>query len=634
MPIKYIPYFPNTVEGQALLDSFTRTRRALSYRDNDKVISKILRGMPYYEVEEQEQVGESSDNMVIRGECISACAYLNDKGIKVDLVYIDPPFASGADYAKQVYIRKNPLLAENISNVEEQLETDELKSFEEIMYGDIWKKEDYLNWMYENLMAIKSVMSETASIYVHLDWHIGHYVKIIMDEIFGEDNFRNEIIWYYADYMQGNATTGYARKHDNIYFYTKNEKYIFNRISEKLEEPVERNKVVWDKETKTLKVARDNNGKIIYEQFDSKIIDSVWSIGQTSVTRKTSSENVFYDTQKPKKLLHRLIELRRMVEASTKRHNDDNKSMVVADFFGGSGVTALVAHETHRNFIHVDIGINSIQTTRDRLVEADANFNILEIKDGVNLFRNPKQTMEKLARLIPGLQQQVPGIGKFWFGALQDSKSGTVPVYVPNLVDSTERVLDIPLVNQIINEEIQNLDINTQKAIVYYIDVDDRKAIETFIKDHNPTTTKIELRDLKEILYAVVVDDEVKIQTNKISDGYEIIIEKFYSDRLKQKLAAFNEKRALQAMTKGSSFTPLTISEEGLELIEHISLDCENKDGPWRSSTEIKIDKNGYVSLDGNKTKTFWDGRIKSKDKPSRIKIRNISGDEIIKSIL
>ena len=198
MPIKYISHIPNTVEGQAILDNFVRTRRVLRYRDNDKVFDRVKRGLPLYEVEKIESIGNNPNNLVIRGECLSACAYLKDKGIKVDLVYIDPPFASGADYAKKVFIRRNPKLAENIAKAEEKLDIEELRAFEEKMYGDIWNKEDYLNWMYENLMAIKSIMSDTASIYVHLDWHIGHYVKILMDEVFGEDNFLNEIIWCYT----------------------------------------------------------------------------------------------------------------------------------------------------------------------------------------------------------------------------------------------------------------------------------------------------------------------------------------------------------------------------------------------------------------------------------------------------
>ena len=107
MPIKYIPYYPNTVEGQAILDNIIRSQRVLRYRENDKVYDRIKRGMPYYEVEPLETVGKPSENLVIRGECISACAYLKEQGIKVDLVCIDPPFASGADYAKNIYLRRN-----------------------------------------------------------------------------------------------------------------------------------------------------------------------------------------------------------------------------------------------------------------------------------------------------------------------------------------------------------------------------------------------------------------------------------------------------------------------------------------------------------------------------------------------
>src|SRR5690554_2776500 len=216
--------------------------------------------------------------------------------------------------------------------------------------------------------------------------------------------------------------------------------------------------------------------------------------------------------------------------------------MVVADFFGGSGVTSKVANDLGRKFIHVDIGLNSIQTTRDRLVEAGANFQILEIQDGVSLFRNPQQTMDKLAKLIPGLQQKTEGVGKFWFGSIQDSKLGTVPVYVPNLVDGSQKVLDIPAVNHILNEELQKLDIDVKKIIVYYVDVDDRKELEKFIKENNATQTVIELKDLKALLHHIVVEDEIETKTTKTDDGHEVEITRFVSDRLNQKINDFNEK--------------------------------------------------------------------------------------------
>lgn len=617
MPIKYIPYVPNTVEGQAVLDNISRTQRVLRYRDNDKVISKIMRGMPYYEVEKQEQVGEESENLVIRGECLSACAYLKEQGIKVDLVYIDPPFASGADYAKKVHIRRNPKLAEKIKKAEEELEIDELKAFEETMYGDIWQKENYLNWMYENLMAIKSIMSESSSIFVHLDTTIGHYVKILLDEVFGEEKFINEIVWHYNKFA--GKTTGFHSNHDVIYFYSSDENPVFNKIRIPVKNQRKQTARVWDSKLKKAVQKRDENGELIYYDQTDKGVDDTWNDIPLVNPMAKERKEIDYSTQKPEALLDRVI------KASS------NKGMRVADFFGGSGVTAKVAHDLGRKFIHVDIGINSIQTTRDRLVEAGASFQILEIKDGVSLFRNPQQTMDKLAKLIPGLQQKVPGIGKFWFGALQDSKLGTVPVYVPNLIDGSEKVLDIPAVNRIINEELQKLEINAQKAIVYYVDVDDRKALEKFIKDNNATQTTIELKDLKEILHAIVVEDEVETKTTKTKEGFEVEIVKFVSDRLNQKINDFNEKGNLQAINKGKKFSPITISEEGLELIEYLSLDCDNAAGVWSSSSEIKIDKLGYISVNGQKTKDFWDGKISADKKPLRLKIRNISGDETIK---
>lgn len=615
MPVKYVPFIPEPVEGQAVLNF----NRILKYKGADEVSMTLQRGMPLYEMEKQETVGENKDgNMIIRGECVSACAYLKEQGIKVDLVYIDPPFASGADYAKKVYIRRNPKVAEAIARAEQELELDELKAFEEKMYGDVWDKEKYLNWMYENLMAIKSVMSETASIYVHLDWHIGHYVKILLDEIFGEDRFINEIIWHYADYMQGNATNALPKKHDNIFFYTKSENYYYNRVTIPLEKPVKRNKVIWDGTTKTLKVARDAEGNIIYEDFYEKYLDSVWDIGQTSVTRVTSNEYLGYSTQKPSEIL------RRIIEASS------NKNMLVADFFGGSGVTAAVANKLGRKFIHCDIGLNSIQTTRDRLKADSAEFDVLEIKDGVQLYRNPVQTMDKIKSLIPGLKNE-DSLDSFWEGVITDSKLGTVPVYVPNLMDSSTKLLDKVLMNRIIHQAIPDLSSDIKKVIVYYVDITSEDEINKFIAEDDSTTVEIELRDLKTVLDDVVIEDYAEFHVDEVHEdlfgGYAVSIDSFASDRVQGKIAEFNNKNSLNTKKE---FTPITISEEGLELIEMLSVDCTAPEGEWHSDSEIKIDKNGYVIINGEKTKDFWDGRILCKEKPLRLKIRNICGDETV----
>lgn len=618
MAIKYIPYFPNTLEGQAVLDNFVRTKCVLRYRDNDRVEERIKQGMPLYETELQERVGKNEDgNLVLRGECLSACAYLKDKGITVDLVYIDPPFASGADYAKKVYLRRNPKVAEAIRQAESELDIEELRSFEEKMYGDIWNKESYLNWMYENLMAIKSVMSDTASIYVHLDWHIGHYVKILMDEVFGEDNFRNEIIWHYRT---GNLSfNNFQRKHDTIFFYVKNNEAYFKQ------QYVKEYYVQIYGPDKKLAMKGPNDGKDEYGEFKISQMDDVWNLSSVFTL---SNEHQAYATQKPEVLLERII------KASS------NEGMVVADFFGGSGVTAAVANRLGRKFIHTDININSIQTTRDRLLAAKAEFDVMEIKDGVSLYRNPVQTMERLKKLIPSLRNE-DALDKFWAGCIVDTKYGMIPVYLPNLMDGSTRVLDKPLMNHIIRKAMPDLPDNTKRVIIYYIDIDNRKKLERFIKERGNPLITIELRDLKQVLDNVVAEDfaewEVTEESTGLFNGWKIEIKQFQSDRVRQKIDEINKKNQLRVLkqkpkSKEKTFTPILISDEGLETIEWISLDCTTaeKSAPWQSDSEIKIDKLGCVIKNGVKTTEYWDACIRCDHKPLRMKIRNICGDETV----
>ena len=610
MPIKYIPFIPEPVEGQAVLNNFNRV---LKYKGADDINDTLRRGMPLYEMEKQETVGENADgNMVIRGECVSACAYLKDRGIKVDLVYIDPPFDSGADYAKKVYVRRNPKVAEAIAQAEQELDIDDLKAFEEKMYGDVWNNEKYLNWMYENLMAIKSVMSETASIYVHLDWHIGHYVKILMDEIFGEDRFRNEAIWCYSG--GGTPKHEMPHKHDTIFWYSIgsgdeewNDQWIFNVEYRAYSEG-------------TLQRGRTQvKGENAELRAEGTPINDWWT-DVPKITSPTDPEKLDYSTQKSEALLSRIIKM------------CSNAGMVVADFFGGSGVTAAVANKLDRKFIHCDIGLNSIQTTRDRLVADGAEFDVFKIKDGVQLYRNPVQTMDKIKSLIPGLKNE-DSLDSFWEGAISDSKYGTIPVYIPNLMDSSTKLLDKVLMNRILHQAIPELDSSINKVIVYYIDITSEDDMRSFIAADDSTTVEIELRDLKSVLGDVVVEDyvdyTVKECTEDLFGGYITVINSFASDRVMSKITDFNQK-AFASATGTKKYKPIVVSEDELELIEFISVDTTSSDGEWHSDSEIKIDRNGFVILNGNKTKDFWDGTIRSSAKPLRLKIRNICGDETV----
>ena len=630
MATKYISYYPNTLEGQALLDNFVRTRRILRYRDNDRIVEHIKRGMPLYEVESLEKRGANEKhNLMMHGECLSTCAYLKEQGVEVDLVYIDPPFASGADYAKKIYIRRNPLVQKAMKEAEQNLDNEEMKEFEEKMYGDIWDKERYLNWMYENLMAIKSVMSENASIYVHLDYHIGHYVKILMDEIFGEENFRNEIIWYYTNKMSGSTSPhDFVCEHDTVFRYSKGDSYTYNVITEEREEAVKQSKRV-KVDGKNMR-ARDEEGNIIYELSTDKKIKDVWKIPYIA---STDTQRVDYATQKPEALLVRVI------EASS------NEGMLVADFFGGSGVTAAVAHKLNRRFIHGDVNINSLQTARDRLVNAGAEFEIKEVKDGVRLFRNPVQTMDKLRdNLIPGLTANAKLDSQYWAGSIMDSKYGMMPVYLPNLLDGSKRVLDKSEMMNIIHKALPDLPDEVKRVIIYYVDVEEINGLRQFVEAENQQTLiEFELRDLKQVLDEVIMEDEAEWDLQEAKDplglsmGWKLQLKSFHSDRVAKKVHDFNEKGVLQtnkkrASGKSANFSKIKLSDEGLETIEWASVDCVNaeKNAPWHSDMEVKIEKMGTVTINGKKTQDYWDASIVSDDKPLRLKIRNICGDETI----
>lgn len=686
MPKKYVPFTPIVLDGQAILNNFTRTQRKLLYRDNDKVYETLKRGMPSYDLDVIEEVRKKGDkveqpdlldshsysepnetlkqNLLIQGECLPACAYLKDKCIKVDLVYIDPPFASGADYSKKIFLRKNPNMSNSSLRIDDKIDNKEMSSFEEKLYGDIWRKEDYLNWMYENLIAIKSIMNDNASIYVHLDEKISHYVKVLLDEVFGESNFRREIIWD-IQVLAGYKTiaNNWIRGHDTILYYVKGDKYVFNKQKQPhRKEYLDR----FDKKDKDGRMYFDGRGEIRYRdevEKEGKAVGDVWYDIMSFQQIPTSEERADYATQKPKTLLERVIK------------SSSQKGMVVADFFGGSGVAAIAADGLDRKFIHVDVGVNSIQTARDLLIQSGADFDIMRIRDGVNLFRNPVQTMDKLKKLIPGLLSY-EGLNQIWAGIINDTKYGAMPVYIPNLIDNSHKILDVPMLNLIINEAIPELPFEAGKAIIYYIDLEDENELNKFVRENSPVD--IEFKDLKELLSEVVIDDHVDYRITEKGKSYEIEIIKFISDRLIQAIDEYNQKRALQPQQadilesepdddidndyindedvqsiednddeddlenedseddvqekkKGKKkIEPIKISEDGLELIELISLDCTNQDGIWHSDSELKIDKKSFVILDGHKTNDYWNGKITSNKKPLRMKVRNIAGDEII----
>ena len=335
------------------------------------------------------------------------------------------------------------------------------------MYGDVWDKEKYLNWMYENLVAIKSVMSDTASIYVHLDWHIGHYVKVLMDEIFGEDNFVNEIVWKRSTSGSAKARAKrFGADHDTIYYYKIGEDYTFHQQyrpypqeeidkrfvnsdkrgrykdaelatyrKEKLEELEKEDRLIITKSGKY-------RYKIYLDEIEGVLVDSVWS--DIPIVNSQSSERIDYATQKPEALLERII------KASS------DEGMLVADFFGGSGVTAAVAARLGRHFIHVDIGG---ELHRDCARPPQEGRCLVQRLGGAGRGLPLPQSRADDGQdqgAHPGLKNE-DAVPEFWEGAIEDSRDGLVPVYVPNLMDSTTKLLTPDLMNRILREGLPDL---------------------------------------------------------------------------------------------------------------------------------------------------------------------------------
>lgn len=535
--------------------------------------------LTFYEAETAEEVRpkgktENGGNYLLRSDCLATCAWMREQNISADLVYIDPPFASGANYAKKIHLRNGGELKK---------ETAGLSIGEEVMYADIWQKEDYLNWIYERLLAIREVMSETGSIYVHLDWHIGHYVKILMDEIFGEDNFRNEIIWCYTF----GAARGkqFARKHDTIFFYSRNnnnESWIFN--ADKAKRP-----------------ARSN-----WAQTSG--IKEVTELDWWDIPSINNDERVDYPTQKPRELLERIIEV------------SSNKGMVVADFFSGSGTTAEIAHKLGRRFVVCDIGQNSAQITRGRLIEVGAPFDILTVKDGMHLFRNLADTEKKLFSAIPNwTTREKAKLEEFWDGAISMGEK-----YAPVKFTGMDKKLTMDYITVVLEQTAQT---DAENAVIIYVQKAanvSQAEVNKAAREYSRSDTSLKIKSLEELLGETVgqifSEDSAEIDRKKESGKMRVKIRKFYSPYLQGKIKEYNTARQETLENRGGK--KINISDSGLELIESVQFGSFAKNGAWKSIEEDSPSEKEKIKGD------YLVGAA-----ATHIKIRSIAGDEICEEL-
>lgn len=266
--------------------------------------------------------------------CTDNCTWLanaiND-GCQFDLIYMDPPFCSGANYTQVM----------NIDGVRHEVEG----------FGDIFTVDKYLQFMYERIVLLKNVLSPTGSIFVHCDHQQSHHIRAILDEVFGEKRFRNEIIWHYTG--GGRSKKYFSRKHDSIFWYTNGDKWTFN--TEEIRIPYK----------PTSGYAKggitSKSGKKYLPNPKGTLPDDTWDI---PILNPLAKERTGYPTQKPLELLERII-----LACS-------NRGDRILDPFMGSGTTGVAAIKHNRQFVGLDQNWNSIHLMRRRLVELDADFSI------------------------------------------------------------------------------------------------------------------------------------------------------------------------------------------------------------------------------------------------------------------
>ena len=355
---------------------------------------------------------KAGPNLLFHGDNKEILSTLLVQGFrgKIDLIYIDPPFDSGADYVRKVKLRGK----------KEELEAEGHSVIEQTQYSDIWANDNYLQFMYERLVLIQELLSEKGSLYLHCDWHKSHHLRLILDEVFGADNFQREIIWRIG-WISGFKTKAknWIRNHDTIYFYTKDkDNFIFNKEYIPYADDY---------------VRRDGSepegeGYPIEDTWNCNDIDRMDSIQIMSF----SGEKTGFETQKNENLLARII------KASS------NKDSIVLDCFMGSGTTAVVAEKLGRRWIAADLNKGAIQTTMKRIQTS------IDKSRGIAHYRVNNYNFRK--------EQELREIVVSKYGVETDRKAGffdgTLNGTLVRIADLTKPLTRLDI--QLIKNELQN----------------------------------------------------------------------------------------------------------------------------------------------------------------------------------
>ncbi|MBQ6143370.1 MAG: site-specific DNA-methyltransferase [Clostridia bacterium] len=492
----------------------------------------------YFPAQLRERYGEEKDgwiNKIFWGDNLQVMSHmLKEYRGKIDLIYIDPPFDSKADYKKKIEIK-------GIGKAES-----DTSSFEEKQYGDIWTNDEYLQFMYERLILLRELLADTGAIYLHCDWHKSAHLKLIMDDIFGPSNFRNEIVWCYRTSLRSSAKS-FGRDHDTILFYSKTDQHVIH--PDKTDFPVSEATI------KRWGSYADENGFVSNKHFagsgttiintDDKTkgfninygIPRDWWEVSANVAKGNTSEVLAgkYPTQKPENLLSRII------KASSKPGD------IVFDCFMGSGTTQSVAMKRGRKFIGADINLGAIQTTTKRLTavakELNSNqdnetkytgFEVYNVNN-YDFFRNPVEARDLL---IEALEIQPFAQSDVWDGELDGRMVKIMPVNrIATKADLEPLKANLPYKTYEQRKE-ENPGQPVEKITIVCMghEADLKASLEMELSEYKLDIEIVDiLRDKADLQLKREAEAEV------VREGNKLVVRSFYPMNLMQKLSLQKE---------------------------------------------------------------------------------------------
>ena len=478
----------------------------------------------YYPAQLRESYGEEIDgwlNKIFWGDNLQVMSHLlKEFRGKVDLIYIDPPFDSKADYKKKVSLRGIGMTESDSS------------SFEEKQYGDIWTNDEYLQFMYERILLLRELLCDTGSFYIHLDWHKVSQMRLVLDEVFGPNNFQREIIWTLSG-VSGykSLVNSWVRGHDTILYYTKTGEYTFNKqYLPYSEEQLKRFSSVDENGRRYKSITKDR--RMYLDESKGVPVSDVWTDIASFQTIVNSPEITNYPTQKPEKLIQRIV------EASS------NPGDLVFDCFMGSGTTQAVAMKLGRRFIGADINLGAIQTTTKRLLSVakelkgqEDKFTSFEVYNVNNydFFRNPVEARELL---LEALEIQPFPQSDVWDGELDGRMVKIMPVNrIATKADLKELLGNLPYKTyEKRKEENPSQPVERITIVCMGHEPDLKGALEQELTNYKVDIQIVDiLRDKADL--QLKRDAEADI----VREGNKLIIRAFYPMNLLQKLSLQKE---------------------------------------------------------------------------------------------